>query len=248
MNGILVNLLLLAQTDPDSAVVAGRKALDKWQWPSRYPWYDSANDTVARIDVSKPWYERWNLDWLGDWSGSSSFRPFSMSSFQWAAWLALVVLIGVLVYVLFRAYRQSERHASAQAAEAGKSDAADDRRRTEALPLEGRKRSDFLAEAARCYEQECYGEAVIYLFSHQLIELDKHHLIHLAKGKTNRQYLRELRRHLPLRRLLEQTTVAFEDVFFGHHSLDRTRFEACWSRLDEFSSLLTGMEEMVNDK
>ena len=52
-------------------------------------------DTVARIDVSKPWHERWNLDWLGDWFNSSSFRPFSMSSLQWVAWLAVAVLIGI---------------------------------------------------------------------------------------------------------------------------------------------------------
>jgi hypothetical protein len=28
--------------------------------------------------------------------------------------------------------------------------------------------------------------------------------------------------------------VAFEDVFFGHHPLDRSRFEACWQEVDEF--------------
>lgn len=238
MNGILANLLLRAQADPDPSVTAGREALAKWQWPARYPWYDSTQDTVARIDVSKPWYERWNLDWFGDGSSSSSFRLFSMSSMQWVAWIVLAVLIGVLIYVLFRTYRQSEQRAAAEAAAAKKSAAADERRRTEALPLEGRKRSDFLTEATRCYQQGSYGEAIIYLFSHQLVELDKHELIHLAKGKTNRQYLRELRRRRPLCSLMQQTTVAFEDVFFGHHPLDRPRFEACWSRLDEFSSLV----------
>jgi hypothetical protein len=41
-----------------------------------------------------------------------------------------------------------------------------------------------------------------------------------------------------LRQLVDQTLVAFEDVFFGHHSIDRIRFEACWRRLPEFESLL----------
>ena len=31
--------------------------------------------------------------------------------------------------------------------------------------------------------------------------------------------------------------VAFEDVFFGNYAIDRTRFESCWSRLDEFDAL-----------
>lgn len=237
MNAPLVNLLPLAQADQDPSVEAARKALDKWQWPPRYPWYDSANDTVARIDVSKSWFEDWDLDWLRDWFDFGSFRPFSMSSVQWIAWIAIAVLIGIVVYVLFRAYRQSEQRASGQAAKAREAEAADDQRRTEALPLEGRKRSDFLAEAERCYQQGNYGEAIIYLFSHQLVELDKHRRIRLTKGKTNRQYLRELRRHPSLCRLMEQTTIAFEDVFFGHHPLDRSRFEACWTRLEEFSAL-----------
>jgi hypothetical protein len=238
MNAALANLLLLAQAEQDPSVEAARRALDKWQWPPRYPWYDSAHDAVARIDVSEPWYAKWNLDWLRDWFDFGGFRLFSMSSFQWVAWIAIALLIGLVVYLLIRAYRRGESPATAGRARAGTSDAADDRRRVEALPLDGRKRSDFLTEAARYYEQGNYAEAIIYLFSHQLVELDKHELIHLTKGKTNRQYLRELSRRLSLRRLMEQTTIAFEDVFFGNHPLDRARFESCWSRLDEFNTLV----------
>ncbi len=45
------------------------------------------------------------------------------------------------------------------------------------------------------------------------MELDKRQFIHLDRGKTNRQYLRELGRRVDLRRLLEPTMVAFEEVF-----------------------------------
>jgi hypothetical protein len=34
--------------------------------------------------------------------------------------------------------------------------------------------------------------------------------------------------------------VAFEDVFFGKHGLDRERFESCWRRVDEFRRGLQG--------
>ena len=59
-----------------------------------------------------------------------------------------------------------------------------------------------------------YGEAIIYLFSYQLVRLDRSQLIRLAKGKTNRQYLGELQSASPLKRMLAQSMSSFEDVFF----------------------------------
>jgi hypothetical protein len=107
--------------------------------------------------------------------------------------------------------------------------------RIEKLPFRvARPQSDLLAEARRHYEAGRYGEAVIYLFSYQLVQLDKHQLIRLTKGKTNRQYLREVRPQNELRSILERTMIAFEDVFFGHRELPRDRFETCWTQLDEF--------------
>jgi hypothetical protein len=97
---------------------------------------------------------------------------------------------------------------------------------------------DLLAEARRAYEQGNFGEAIIYLFSHQLLQMDRRHLIRLTKGKTNRQYLREIGPRRTLRQLFEQTMVAFEDVFFGAHVLGRDRFEACWSQLNRFDQLV----------
>ena len=65
-------------------------------------------------------------------------------------------------------------------------------------------------------------------------------MIRLAKGKTNRQYLREITRsgRRALGDILEQTLLAFEDVFFGDRELPRDRFEACWQQLAEFDRLL----------
>jgi hypothetical protein len=111
--------------------------------------------------------------------------------------------------------------------------------RIESLPFHiARPQTNLLAEARRHYLAGDYGEAMIYLFSYKLVQLDKSHFIRLARGKTNRQYLGELRRSLPLWRILYSAMVAFEDVFFGHHPLSRERFEACWNRLDEFHQLI----------
>ena len=53
-------------------------------------------------------------------------------------------------------------------------------------------RLDLLAEARRHYQAGNYGAAIVYLFSFQLVQLDQRQIIRLAKGKTNRQYLREV--------------------------------------------------------
>jgi hypothetical protein len=114
-------------------------------------------------------------------------------------------------------------------------DDADERDRIESLPfVMARPRGDLLDEAQAAYEAGDYRRAVIYLFSYVLIHLDKHQQIRLARGKTNRQYLRELRPVPEIRGFVEQTMHAFEDVFFGDHALSRQEFEAVWRQLDHF--------------
>ena len=126
-------------------------------------------------------------------------------------------------------------------AAAGRLDPDEEKRRVEALPTAvARNRDDLLAAARHCYRQGNFREAIIYLFSYQLLQLDRSQLIRLAKGKTNRQYLRELGRRLVLRSLLEKTMVAFEEVFFGNRSISRARFESVWSALDQFEALVAG--------
>jgi hypothetical protein len=116
----------------------------------------------------------------------------------------------------------------------------EERRRIEALPEPVRERTRLLDAARRHYQNGNYDEAIIYLFSHQLVCLDKNYLIRLTRGKTNRQYLRELGPRDTIRRILADTIVAFEDVFFGGRSIGQERFERCWNRLGEFESLAVG--------
>jgi len=202
-------------------VTNGRDALNHW---FGYPWYDAKTDGVRRVKVSQPW----NFNW--DWS-----FHFPASALQWTGWIAIGVLLAGAVYLLIRAFLRRERRKSGESGEepVGGAD------RVESLPLPvGGRRLDLLAEAQRCRQQGDYGRAIVFLFSHQLLQLDKHGRIHLARGKTNRQYLREIRPWPSLGGLIEQTTLVFEEVFFGHHALELPAFEACWSRLDEFERLV----------
>ncbi len=212
--------------DADAAVDSGRKALD--HWVGGYPWYDARTDGLRPVDVSDPW--RWRRQ-RGNFS--LDLEPLV----RWLTWIALVLLLAGLGYVLVRLYLSRTRGGGADGDEPDPSDEGDQRRRSEALPLPGaRLDGDLLARARRLYQEGRFGEAILYLFGYQLLELDKRQRIRLARGKTNRQYLREIGGGGRLRRLVEQTMVAFEDFFFGHHTIDRARFESCWSRLAEFDS------------
>jgi hypothetical protein len=255
-----------AETDlpsPEDRLVppvdAGREALDHW-WPRNYPWYDSQTDGVRRVEIPEPWdwswlwawlrglwdwlkglLPDWDLTWLRDWFSNWNWRSLfrlPTTFWGWTTRIALVLLTALLVYLMVRACRRWQGRSAKSEAESKKAAEQEDADRLEALPFPVRSgRLDLLAEARKHCEQGDYGRAIVYLFGFQLVRLDRQQIIRLTRGKTNRQYLREVGPRRVLRRLVEQTMVAFEDVFFGNHALDRARFEACWSRLDEFESL-----------
>jgi hypothetical protein len=263
MTGLLAAILIGATAvpgvaRPEEAVHTGRDALDRWLPWNEYPWYDDDADGVRRIETPEPWYmkwgpgRRWTWRWWKGWRGWRGWRwpafgrGFNLKDLwpgtllEWCVWIGIAAVLGLLVFIMVRFARKYVRaDSSAGSGDGDEADEEEDHRRVEALPLGARrKRTGLLEEARRHYEAGNYQEAIIYLFSYQLVQLDKHHLIRLAKGKTNRQYVRELGRRGTLRRMIEQTMVAFEDVFFGQRTLPRGRFETCWSRLDRFHALV----------
>jgi hypothetical protein len=219
-------LRAVESTNPQ--VESGRKALES---RGGYPWYDSPSDDLKRVEVQQPW------SYSG---GSPSSRGGGFGNFSWLemfAWTAFVLLLVLLTYFLIRAFLKRERNAVPTSFNKVKQVQANDAARIQALPFRvQRGANDLLGEAKRLYEAGNFSEAIIYLFSYELVELDRNQQIRLTRGKTNRQYLRELARRPILSAIVGQTMIAFEDVFFGNHPLDRPRFEACWSRVGEFES------------
>lgn len=223
---------LLGQAgESDDSVEAGRDALSQW---GRYPWYDSETDALQPVDIVEPW----NWDWLTSWFNWGPGN-FNFNWVQWLFWGAIILILCLLTWLLIRAFMRSTGPSESLLDTQGESP-EEERRRIEALPEPARTRTRLLEAARKNYEKGNYDEAVIYLFSHQLVCLDKNFLIRLARGKTNRQYLRELASRNRLKRMQADTTVAFEDVFFGGHSISRERFELCWNRLGEFEALANG--------
>ena len=196
-----------------------------------FPWYDKSDDSLRPVRVSVPW----NVGKMPKINGPG----WGLTVWEVLAIILIGGLLVAIIWLLIRAYLNREERTSAGETARVRHKAVDDAARIEALPFRIRRGDlDLLAEARRLYEAGKFGEAIVYLFSHQLVEMDRHQVIRLAKGKTNRQYLRDLRRQPSLRQLIERSMVAFEEVFFGGHTLDRKRFEAIWNQLGQFNLLL----------
>ncbi len=216
-----VTSLSAAELSDEEAVTTGADALDSW-W--NYPWYDSSKDTLRRIDVKQQ-----------PLSSTSSGSSGSLDGLQWLGWTLIAVLLAFLAYLLIRGYLNRENSAAQGRFHQppGTLAGVD---RLEDLPFLLEAPVDDLHSAARrAGEAGDYGRAIVYLYSHQLIELDKQQRIRLTKGKTNRQYVRELVDSAALSQMLRTTMIAFEDVFFGSQRLDRERFEECWSLTEALS-------------
>lgn len=219
--------LAAQQAELDPGVEAGREALGA----GRFPWYD------ARRDALQPWQIPQRSQPMQR-TGAPALPSSLGDVLEALGWTLLILLVIGAVYLLIRAFWDSERGA-ARGPDAAAAASADDVTRLEELPFMARRaQSELLSHAQRCYQNGDYREAIVYLFSHQLLMLDRRGLLRLDRGKTNRQYLRELGPQSPLGTLLARTMVGFEGVFFGQHPLDRGGFEQCWSRLDEFDRLL----------
>lgn len=219
-----------------------------------FPWYDAEADGMRRIDVKPPRdLKNRQSDWLKKTKKKKKKKQTAMSiawkDVFWSVmraigWLAVAVAFVAVGYLLVRAFLMAEKSSiSPSNSSADDDDPRSDVDRVESLPFQLKQPlADLLSQARREYEAGNFANAIVYLYSYQLVELDKHQLIRLTKGKTNRQYLREVRSRSNLSGLLRDTMLIFEDVFFGNHALERKRFETCWTNLDEFHQ---GLEQVV---
>jgi len=233
------------EKEAKEAVEAGQAVLSG---AGRFPWYDRGKDDVRRLNAvprgaadSKNRDSSWTKQPGTATTGSRWQFPGFGPLLQGVGLTVLIILLAVIAVLIAKAFLKDEvsDHVIHRRVIEGSRDVD----RVEALPFAVRNPTgDFLAEARRLYEAGDYSEAIIYLFSYQLVELDRQHLIRLAKGKTNRQYLRELRAKPALRSILETTVVRFEDAFFGRKTLTRERFEQAWQRLDDFHAELHRLE------
>ncbi len=262
---ILLASCLIARADIPDPIDSGREALRS---PDRFPWYDADKDDIRPIrlsqpkqaqndnrnDKSAPRPDRSRTDRSRDGGQAgrddseskperdTSFDP-SASTFPlltWIAWIVIAIVLCGLAFALIRAFLDREAQDAKRIDNSGPADDNEDvAEALDELPTRiPMPKSGLLEEARRQYEAGNYNLAVIYLYSYELLKLDQNQFLRLAKGKTNREYLRELADRPELRDIVARCLSPFEDVFFGGHALDRARFEACWNEVERFNRLL----------
>jgi len=211
-----------AMGDP---VVATRDALGEVGGDA---WYDQQNDAVRPVEPK--------IDDEPEESGETRQAESSPGGLEFGAWWFLGAVLVALAVVLILVVWQSRN--SLGPLRRGR--IAPRPIDFEALPVAATAANiDLFEEARRRYEVGDYDGAIVYLYSHLLVQLDRNHFIRLAKGKTNRQYLRELQSGgASLRDIVGEAVVVFERAFFGRRRIERDAFEAVWGRLAEFAAIV----------
>jgi len=178
--------------------------------------------------------------------GSGLFNT-GLSTLNVLGWLVLgiVVLAGVamIFYVLSRAELQTKNVGKGgKTVLSGTTPDEQTLERMKHLPKELRRTDvNLRSEAQRLMQDSQYDQAIILLFAHQLLLLDRYGMLRLNRGKTNRKYIRETRgTNEAVADCLESTVASFERSYFGRHKITRNEFAETW-RLNE--QLETRLEE-----
>lgn len=228
--------ILVAQQD------LGRDALLK----KEYPWYNVETDQAQGVELNRrPEVQSKNRNAIPlrpitkntsngtnwNWGGSSSF----FGGVSVLVWAAVGIVISLIAGVLLWAFLRLETNQPSADIDLVRRRSMADSIKQLPFDLESQT-GDFRQAAHQHYLAGEYGTAMIFLFSHVLVLLDQNGSLRLRKGKTNRQYLRELRSKQPLADYYQRVMVPFEATFFGNKELGQAEFEACWNRLPEFQS------------
>lgn len=171
-------------------------------------------------------------------TGTGLFNT-GLSALNLLGWLTLgiVVLGGVaaIFYALSRAETQTKKIGKGgRKALSGKTPDEQTIERMKHLPKELRRTDvNLRSEAQRLMQAAQYDQAIILLFAHQLLLLDRYGMLRLNRGKTNRKYIRETRAaNEQVANCIETTIASFERSYFGRHKITRNEFADTW-RLNE---------------
>lgn len=212
-------------------------------------WFDSSDQSVhptrasKTIDVDDRHRSIAGTVQPNTWSW---WRAFRLSLGDWFSWifqswqiLLLVCLLGLLVIVGFLVLQYGLSFQVRAAKLSDLSIREREKAKLQDLPFELEQTMfGLLAQAERYRAAGDFSKAIIYLFSHALVEMDGARCIRLERGKTNRAYLRELNGQDNLRGFTNQLVLAFEYAFFGKHVLSQEAFERIWQQVPAFDAYL----------
>ena len=248
--GCCIGWMNPAPSCAQEAIESGREALRNGD----FPWYDATLDDSKTIQIDNPplpaSQNRNNVAtyippvrpptagggwWANLWSSLFSGTYYGLSIFMW-----ILIAIGVVLAIALFAWLATKMEVfKGKMANEDLDGDAHEPERIKELPFELQtKAGDLREQALAAFEAGNVRLAMVLLFSHVLLLLDRRKLIRLRRGKTNRQYLREVSAHNQLAEYYQQVMVPFEETFFGDHALEKQIFENCWAQLDAFHTTL----------
>jgi hypothetical protein len=166
-------------------------------------------------------------------------------------WAILVVIIAALIGLLVYTFSKTELDLNAPvSSKAGRDAALPDEQtieRMKHLPAELRRTDvNLRSEAERLMMEGLYDQAIILLFGHQLLLLDRVGMLRLNRGKTNRKYIRETRAaDVESSQRLQQTVHAFESSYFGQHQIEQQQFAELWESNAQLEQAVGRFQEVA---
>lgn len=248
-----------AAPTPDSSGSPVRGAL------SDTPWYDAESDSLRPVRVETETDDSANRAsrWMPDAAKVKKKPPASGSSPSGGlfgtqltignliGWLLLIVLlaaiVGGLVYAFSRAEIELDRSGGNDLEALRRAPDEQTVERMKQLPAELRRTDvNLRSEAYRLMNEGRYDQAIILLFGHQLLLLDRGGLLRLSRGKTNGCYLRETRAADPESATpLRMTVASFERSYFGRHELSGDDFAEVWQANERLEQRLRARSEVA---
>jgi hypothetical protein len=215
-------------------------------------WYDSDEQTTVPIVVRDETEDSVNRDsrWLpkaarlrdtagpaaGSATGSTGLFGTEITMGYLLGWVFLLVVIAAVIsifaYAVFHTSFELSGTGNGRKRVTGEGGVDEQTlQRVKHLPAELRRTDvNMRDEAERLMNAGRFDQAIILLFGHQLLLLDRAGILRLNRSKTNGKYVREARAaHRAVAHSLQQTVDCFERSYFGKHSITGDEFGRLWA-------------------
>ncbi|MEW4568081.1 DUF4129 domain-containing protein [Tautonia sp. JC769] len=230
----------LGQAQTPSGASADREAVEavRRAFADRsFPWYDAQNDGFRPVTPPRPP----TLPNARAGGGGSWFDWPSLNLQDLGRLIVFVLLAAGLMALILYLARTWQRRIEESGPSRTASKAAQvtgSASRIDALPT-GLETDDAdpLEAARRFRDRGDRGRAVVLLFVHQLLLLDRMGLIRLAPGRTGRQLVRSIEDRV-VQGAVGRTLRMFEAVSYGHQEPDAESFEALWEEAESLEAVL----------
>lgn len=248
-----------------SSSVAGAEDLTRdvnLATPPATPWFDPAQKALVPIEVKTnlPESANRNSRWLPKPKQVAAPQPTTTPTATgspgsgWSVmnaigWLVLIAIGFALIFFVLFVFGKVEPDAMTSRKRTSNDAMVDvDEQileRMKQLPAEVRHTDiNLRSEAERLMNLSQFDQAIVMLFGHQLLLLDRCRVLRLARGKTNGRYVRETRGNAPQANSVFVNTVsAFEASYFGGHTPSADRFAKLWQENATLESVVRPLWE-----